>query len=57
MSDPTIARLLTECLSPEPKLRPTALQLLARLKKVQRQRVVYRDAFREFPTLGTGASD
>jgi hypothetical protein len=41
MTDPTIARLLTEGLSPEPKLRPTALQLLARLKKVQRQRVVF----------------
>ena len=57
MTDPTIARLLTECLSPEPKLRPTALQLLARLKKVQRQRVVYREAFRQFPTLGLGARD
>jgi serine/threonine protein kinase len=35
-SDPMVARILAECLRPDPATRPTATQLLDRLKKIQK---------------------
>ena len=37
-SDPMVASVLAECLRPDPATRPTATQLLHRLKKIQKAR-------------------